>query len=231
MVRQSKRWNGHAAAGLRLAVRLGRGGLLLAGLWLAACAGGCATSATPTPAGPATLPILSAPTAVVGTPPTFFQPGASPPAVTGQPLSTATPLSGAAPTAAPTTVAPNPTQVSSGCPAPQPPTSAGAAPDVVVGGQGGTVSSSASLAVGQVLEVRLGGGTRWALAQNDPARALAPATPNGWFEPNPPACVWRFTGHAPGTVALSFTGRPICAPGSICPQFVVLTDIQVTVKG
>lgn len=101
---------------------------------------------------------------------------------------------------------------------------------MVVGGQGLSVSGSASLAVGQVLEVRLGAQVRWALALQDPAHVLAPVSPNGWYDPQQKACVWRFTGQTPGSVTLVYSGRPICSPGSVCPQFVIASNVAVTVK-
>jgi len=195
------------------------GQLIALSLALAACAG--PGSLAPATIVAATSPVAAAsPTSAAPTTPTLPAPAA-----------TAT-LVFSAPTAAPATVVITtvPSTID-GCPQQQAPGSAGAPPDVVLSGQGAGVGGSASLGVGQVLEVRLGPQLSWTLTPPDPAGVLAPVGGNGWYDPSSPACVWRFTGQAPGTVSLSFSGRPICPPGEACPAFVVLSKFTVTVKG
>ena len=197
----------------------GRLAALTLTLALAACAG---------PGSPAPTTIVAATQpAAAASPTTAAQPTLAPPA----PPATAI-LVISAPTAAPATVIVTtvPSTID-GCPQQQAPGSASAPPDVVLSGQGAGVGGSASLGVGQVLEVRLGPQLQWTLTPPDPARVLAPLDGNGWYDAISPACVWRFTGQAPGMVSLSFSGRPICPPGQACPAFVVLSKFTVTVKG
>ncbi len=152
---------------------------------------------------------------------------ASQPTATAMAPDTPTAAVGATQSAVPTTAS----QAGNGCPSPQAPSSAGARPDVVLGGQSSLAGGSASLATGQVLEVRLGSSLRWALTLQDPTHVLAPADGNGWFDASAQVCVWRFTAQTPGMVSLSYSGRPICPPAGACPQFIVESNFQVTVKG
>jgi hypothetical protein len=112
----------------------------------------------------------------------------------------------------------------------QAPSSAATKPDVVLSDQAGAVPDLASLALGQVLEVRLAYFIQWSWTITGSEKVLAPAAPINWFEPDPPACVWQFFAQMPGTVSLAYSGRPVCPPGSLCPYFVVQHDFEVTVK-
>ena len=141
--------------------------------------------------------------------------------------SSAAPTSAAGPTLTP---APAATVGASGngCPAQQPPASAANPPDVVATA-GVACGATASLCACQVLEVRLAANLRWSLTVQDPAGALAPAAPNGWFDAALQSCVWRFTGQATGAANLAYNGRAICKPGAICTNFVILESFAVTV--
>lgn len=195
---------------------------LVVALLLAACAQFAGPGATTTQLALSTQP-PAAPTQPAPTQP----PPAGTATVAGGTAAPETPTAAAVAT---TTLGGTPGALANGCPEQQAPASAGTKPDVAVGNQfGGT--GSASLAVGQLLEVRLGASLRWTLTLSDPTHVLAPVDHNGWYDPGQNTCVWRFTGQTPGTVTLVYGGRPICEPDKACPQFVIASDFTVTVKG
>jgi hypothetical protein len=118
-----------------------------------------------------------------------------------------------------------------GCAEQQAPSTASTKADVVVGSNGGAGTKAVTMTTSQVLEVRLGPVVHWTLVLQDPKGVLLPANHNGWYDAGAQVCVWRFTAKSAGTVSLVYSGRPICAAGKACPQFVIESDFTVTVQG
>jgi hypothetical protein len=201
--------------------------LLVVALLLAACALGPGRAGTPLPTSPATLPVASPTTAAVGVTTT----------VGPENTATATGPGDATATAAPATIAPTrgggaiTDSENNGCPEPQAPTTAGAKADLVVGTNGGAGGGAVTMVTGQVLEVRLAPVVRWSLVIQDPNGVLLPADHNGWYDAGAQVCVWRFTAKSAGTASLAFSGRPICAAGKACPQYILESNYTVTVQG
>jgi hypothetical protein len=76
-----------------------------------------------------------------------------------------------------------------------------------------------TLPSGSSAELRLGGNLRWSTPQATPA--IVALTP----EPVPTGAAyhaWKITATGPGTAVIESTGAPICEPGHVCAQYVVL---------
>jgi hypothetical protein len=76
-----------------------------------------------------------------------------------------------------------------------------------------------TLPSGSSAEVRLGGSLRWSTPQATPA--IVALTP----EPVPTEAgyhAWKITTTGRGTAVIDSTGAPICEPGHVCAQYVVL---------
>ena len=83
-----------------------------------------------------------------------------------------------------------------------------------------------TLPSGSVAELRLVGTFRWTAPQATPAIvALAPeALPTGaGYE------AWKVTATGHGTAVIESTGSPICPPGHVCAQYVVLFRVTLVV--
>ena len=83
-----------------------------------------------------------------------------------------------------------------------------------------------TLPSGSVAELRLVGSFRWSAPQATPAIvALAPeALPTGaGYE------AWKVTATGHGTAVIESTGSPICPPGHVCAQYVVLFRVTLVV--
>ncbi len=83
-----------------------------------------------------------------------------------------------------------------------------------------------TLPSGSVAELRLVGTFRWSAPQATPAIvALAPETlPTGsGYE------AWKITATGHGTAVIESTGSPVCPPGHVCAQYVVLFRVIVVV--
>jgi hypothetical protein len=83
-----------------------------------------------------------------------------------------------------------------------------------------------TLPSGSVAELRLVGTFRWTAPQATPAIvALAPeALPTGaGYE------AWKITPTGHGTAVIESTGSPICPPGHVCAQYVVLFRVTLVV--
>jgi hypothetical protein len=76
-----------------------------------------------------------------------------------------------------------------------------------------------TLRSGSVAELRLGGNLRWSPPQATPAIVALTQ------EPVPSAAgyhAWKITTTGPGTAVIESTGTPMCEPGHVCAQYVVL---------
>ncbi len=83
-----------------------------------------------------------------------------------------------------------------------------------------------TLPAGSVAELRLVGSFRWSAPQASPAIvALAPeALPTGaGYE------AWKITATGHGTAVIESTGSPVCPPGHVCAQYVVLFRVTLVV--
>jgi hypothetical protein len=83
-----------------------------------------------------------------------------------------------------------------------------------------------TLPSGSVAELRLVGSFRWSAPQATPAIvALTPeAVPTGaGYE------AWTITATGHGTAVIDSTGAPICPPGHVCAQYVVLFRVILVV--
>jgi hypothetical protein len=83
----------------------------------------------------------------------------------------------------------------------------------------GDTGKTFTLPFGSVAELRLGGSFRWSAPQATPA--VVALTPEAV-----PATVgyeaWRITTIGHGTATIESTGSPVCPPGHVCAQYVVL---------
>ena len=83
-----------------------------------------------------------------------------------------------------------------------------------------------TLPSGSVAELRLVGTFRWSAPQATPAIvALVPeALPTGaGYE------AWKITATGHGTAVIESTGSPVCPPGHVCAQYVVLFRVTLVV--
>jgi hypothetical protein len=83
-----------------------------------------------------------------------------------------------------------------------------------------------TLPSGSAVELRLVDSFRWSAPQATPAIvALAPeAVPTGTgYE------AWKITASGHGTAVVESTGAPICPPGHVCAQYVVLFRVTLVV--
>jgi hypothetical protein len=83
-----------------------------------------------------------------------------------------------------------------------------------------------TLPFGGVAELRLGGNFRWSAPKVTPAIvALAPEsvpTDAGYH-------AWKVTTTGHGAAVIESTGAPVCPPGQMCAQYVILFRVAVVV--
>lgn len=96
--------------------------------------------------------------------------------------------------------------------------------------QSGGNAMPISLAVGESLEVHLSAAISWRLTLADPAQILSASALEGWYNRALPACIWRYRATKAGSATFTFTGTVLCQPGQTCPQLVIESDFDVTVK-
>jgi len=90
----------------------------------------------------------------------------------------------------------------------------------------GDTGKTFTLPSGSVAELRLVGSFRWSAPQATPAIvALTPeALPtSAGYE------AWKITATGHGTAVIESTGSPICPPGHVCAQYVVLFRVSLVV--
>ena len=171
-------------------------------------------SATGPPASPPPTTTM-VPTATAGVTPTAVAPVA--PQV---PARSQTP----SPKANPSTERPRPTTPS---PTPtSPPVSIAPPPGVAFVITQADTGKTFTLPSGSVAELRLVGTFRWSAPQATPAIvALTPeALPTGaGYE------AWKITPTGHGTAVIESTGSPVCPPGHVCAQYVVLFRVTLVV--
>lgn len=90
-------------------------------------------------------------------------------------------------------------------------------------------SSTVMAHSGNVIEVHLPFGQLWqgpSVSQG----SLSLQTPVGYALKDKNVCVWRFVAQGTGTTRLSFTGRAICKPGQLCPQYILSVPFTINVQ-
>jgi hypothetical protein len=83
---------------------------------------------------------------------------------------------------------------------------------------------------GETIEVDLPVGHTWQGPSISPQNLLAMQSPSGYTSTKGQFCVWRFVASGVGTVHLSFTGRPICKKGQLCPMYVMAIPFTINVR-
>jgi len=83
---------------------------------------------------------------------------------------------------------------------------------------------------GATIEVDLPVGHTWQGPDITPQNMLAMQSPSGYTSTKGQFCVWRFVATGVGTVHLSFTGRPICKKGQLCPMYVMAIPFTINVQ-
>ncbi|MEO7021365.1 MAG: hypothetical protein ABI234_14510 [Ktedonobacteraceae bacterium] len=132
------------------------------------------------------------------------------------------------------TPAPSPTathglaNTSTGCPNSATITTQPAAASVVLKNSG--VNNTTTVKKGDTVEVDLPFGHNWAGPTNNPQGLLAMQDPSGYASPVDKVCVWRFVATNTGTTEISFTGRPICEKGQLCPAYIMAVSFTIEVQ-
>jgi|GEM_PF-6327464 len=85
------------------------------------------------------------------------------------------------------------------------------------------------LAVGQMVEIRLGANIRWAVSTIPSSALLQAQTPVGWYSQPDGMCVWRYIATGVGVTRIGFTGGLVCAPGSACPAIAEIAQFEFTI--
>lgn len=129
-----------------------------------------------------------------------------------------TPTSGTTPTAGKTP---------SGCPNTAGVTPSQKIPNVTLHVADGNSTSSAHQ--GDLIEVQLPISQKWS-GPTTSQGVLELQSPYGYVEPTLKMCIWQFVAKGSGTAHLNFTGRAICLPGQLCPQYVMSVPFVVVVK-
>lgn len=102
-----------------------------------------------------------------------------------------------------------------------------ATPPVAILGDKENVTE-AKVRVGDAIEVHMDIGHVWKLDGVTPSGALAVKNENGLFDRAAGDCVWRFQASAPGSATITFTGRALCDPTQVCPQYIMRQSYTVT---
>lgn len=90
--------------------------------------------------------------------------------------------------------------------------------------------STVNVTRGETIEVDLPFGHVWSGPANLSPGLLTMQTPAGYEASAIGACVWRFTAIGPGSVRLSFVGRPVCEKGQVCPLYVMAVIFTLTIS-
>lgn len=130
---------------------------------------------------------------------------------------------GSSPTSTQTALA-----VPTGCPKPTSVVTWPTPPAATIGAHNG---ASATIQIGQTVEIVLPFGHKWALAQDSIPAALTLATPAGYGDAARQSCVWRFTAQQAGSAQLTYSMGPVCAVGVHCPAYITILTFEITVQG
>lgn len=95
----------------------------------------------------------------------------------------------------------------------------------ITGAMGQTVTAH----TGDIIELHMPFGKRWSGPQTS-LNGLTLETPSGYALKADKSCVWRFDAKDAGTNTLSFTSRPMCQKGQMCPMYIVNVQVTINVK-
>lgn len=135
---------------------------------------------------------------------------------------------GSTPTSAPTTGATTaPGKLTSGCPNSSVVTPPQKTPNVTLHVANSNSTSTAHK--GDLIEIQLPFGQQWT-GPTASQGALELQSPSGYASTTLKMCIWQFVAQGTGTSQLSFTGRPICGAGQLCPQYIQNVPFTIEVK-
>jgi hypothetical protein len=89
--------------------------------------------------------------------------------------------------------------------------------------------STSSARQGDLIEVQLPFGRQWS-GPTTSQGALELQSPYGYANDTLKMCIWQFVAKGAGTAHLNFSGRPICLPGQLCPQYIQDVPFIIEVK-
>ena len=95
----------------------------------------------------------------------------------------------------------------------------------VTGAMGQTVTAH----TGDIIELHMPFGKKWSGPQSS-LSGLTLQTPSGYALKSNNSCVWRFDAKDAGTTTLTFTSRPICKKGQMCPMYIANVQVTIDVK-
>jgi hypothetical protein len=87
-----------------------------------------------------------------------------------------------------------------------------------------------NISKGQIVEVRLEQGLSWSGPAKLDSSILELQGTAGAASASDHTCVWRFIAVGTGKAQLSFTGRPICKKGQMCPMYIMAVPFTVEVS-
>lgn len=90
--------------------------------------------------------------------------------------------------------------------------------------------STVNVSKGQIVEVRLEQGLSWAGPAKLASSVLELQGTAGSASASDHTCVWRFLAVGAGKTQLSFTGRPICKKGQMCPMYIMAVPFTIEVS-
>ena len=133
---------------------------------------------------------------------------------------------GSTPTPEPQTPVPTSAGATEGCPNATTVNSPQSKPDVTIML---TTTGNVTAHNGNLIEVRLPYGQRWS-GPNTSQGILQLQQPAGYAFQTDKVCIWHFIAQGTGTQTLTFSARPICEKGKLCPQYIVNRQFTVDVK-
>lgn len=87
-----------------------------------------------------------------------------------------------------------------------------------------------NISKGQAVEVRLAQGLNWSGPAKLDSSVLELQGTAGSASTSDHTCVWRFLAVGAGKAQLSFTGRPICKKGQMCPMYIMAVPFTIEVS-
>jgi hypothetical protein len=95
--------------------------------------------------------------------------------------------------------------------------------------QSTNINSTVTAHVGDIIEIRLPFGQKWAGPAVIPTN-LQQQQPTGYALPSSNVCVWRFIARSTGMANLEFHNQPLCIKGRACAMFIMVDPISIDVK-
>lgn len=82
---------------------------------------------------------------------------------------------------------------------------------------------------GNLVEVDLPFGQRWSGPTSSQGE-LQLQNPYGYALKDKGVCAWQFVAQGSGTTHLTYSGRAICEPGKLCPQYITQIEFTIDIK-